>query len=167
MRLLLILLFAGMLCSCEVKVNAPGASKNSPASKIRNGIDVSAKGVKVEQAFLTYDDGSLVDETNTTSVNKKLKINFVVKGWKVENDNVALEANEKITTSDGDVIMDEQELFSKGGLEAISAADAEYPRLSVVINQVNKLYDFYLVSFKIWNKGTDQSIEGKYKFHIN
>jgi hypothetical protein len=167
MRLLLILLFAGMLYSCEVKVNVPGVSKNSSASKIRNGIDVNAKGVKVEQAFLTYDDGSLVDETNTTSVNKKLKINFVVKGWKVENDKVALEANEKITTSDGDVIMDEQELFSKGGLEAISAADAEYPRLSVVINQVNKLYDFYLVSFKIWNKGTDQSIEGKYKFHIN
>jgi hypothetical protein len=156
-----------MLYSCEVKVNVPGVSKNSSASKIRNGIDVNAKGVKVEQAFLTYDDGSLVDETNTTSVNKKLKINFVVKGWKVENNKVALEANEKITTSDGDVIMDEQELFSKGGLEAISAADAEYPRLSVVINQVNKLYDFYLVSFKIWNKGTDQSIEGKYKFHIN
>jgi hypothetical protein len=167
MRLLLILLFAGMLYSCEVKVNVPGVSKNSSASKIRNGIDVNAKGVKVEQAFLTYDDGSLVDETNTTSVNKKLKINFVVKGWKVENNKVALEANEKITTSDGNVIMDEQELFSKGGLEAISAADAEYPRLSVVINQVNKLYDFYLVSFKIWNKGTDQSIEGKYKFHIN
>jgi hypothetical protein len=167
MRLLLIFLFAGMLCSCEVKVNVPGVSKNSSASKIRNGIDVNAKGVKVEQAFLTYDDGSLVDETNTTSVNKKLKINFVVKGWKVENNKVALEANEKITTSDGNVIMDEQELFSKGGLEAISAADAEYPRLSVVINQVNKLYDFYLVSFKIWNKGTDQSIEGKYKFHIN
>ena len=144
MRPLLLFLFAGMLYSCEVKVNAPG-TKNISSAKIRNGIDVNAKGVKVEQAFLTYDDGSLVDESNTTSVNKKLKINFVVKGWKAENDKLALEANEKITTSDGDVIMDEQELFSKGGLETISAADAEYPRLSVVINQVNKLYDFYLV----------------------
>jgi len=168
MRILLVLFFAGMLfCSCEVKVNAPESFKKSAAGKIRNGIDVNAKGVKVEQAFLTYDDGSLVDETNTTSVNKKLKLNLVVKGWKEENDKVALEANEKVTTSDGDVIMDEQELFSKGGMETISAADAEYPRLSVVINQVNKLYDYYLVSFKIWNKQTDQSIEGKYKFHIN
>ena len=166
MRSFLLLLIAGMLCSCEVKVNTPSTT-NTSSAKIRNGIDVNAKGVKVEQAFLTYDDGSLVDESNTTSVNKKLKINFVVKGWKAENDKVALEANEKITTSDGDVIMDEQELFSKGGMETISAADAEYPRLSVVINQVNKLYDFYLVSFKIWNKGTDQSIEGKYKFYIN
>ena len=166
MRSFLLLLIAGMLCSCEVKVNTPSTT-NTSSAKIRNGIDVNAKGVKVEQAFLTYDDGSLVDESNTTSVNKKLKINFVVKGWKAENDKVALEANEKITTSDGDVIMDEQELFSKGGMETISAADAEYPRLSVVINQVNKLYDFYLVSFKIWNKGTDQSIVGKYKFHIN
>jgi hypothetical protein len=101
------------------------------------------------------------------AVNKKLKVNFVVKGWKAENDQVALEANEKVTTSDGDVILDEKELFSKGGVQAISAADAEFPRLSVVISQVNKLYDFYLVSFKIWNKGSDQSIEGNYKFHVN
>ena len=167
MRLLLLVLLAGIFYSCEVKVNAPGSTTKTSAGKIRNGIDINAKGVKVEQAFLTYEDGSLVDESNTTSVNKRLKINFVVKGWKAENDKVVLEANEKVTTSDGDIILDEKELFSKGGMGAISAADAEYPRLSVVINQVPKLYDFYLVTFKIWNKGADQSIEGNYKFHIN
>jgi hypothetical protein len=167
MRHLLLLLLAGVFYSCEVKVNAPGATKESPLGKIRNGIEVKANGVDVEQAFLTYEDGTLVDESNTTSVNKKLKINFVVKGWKAENDKVALEANEKITTSDGDIVMDEKELFSRGGMETISAADAEYPRLSVVISQLSKLHDFYLVSFKIWNKGTDQSIEGNYKFHLN
>src|SRR5215208_3781033 len=159
MRLLLFILIL-FFSSCEVKVNTPGSStKNTPSGKIRNGIKVYANRVKVEQAFLTYDDGSLVDETNTTSVNRKLKINFVVKGWKAENGKVALEANEKVTTNDGDVILDEQELFSKGGLQAISVEDAQYPRLSVVINQVNKLYDYYLVTFKIWNRGTDQSIE--------
>ena len=167
MRHLLLLLLAGVFYSCEVKVNAPGATQKSPLGKIRNGIEVKANGVEVEQAFLTYEDGTLVDESNTTSVKKKLKINFVVKGWKAENDKVALEANEKITTSDGDIVMDEKELFSKGGMETISAADAEYPRLSVVISQLSKLHDFYLVTFKIWNKGTDQSIEGNYKFHLN
>ena len=167
MRHLLLLLLPGVFYSCEVKVNAPGATEKSPLGKIRNGIEVKATGVEVEQAFLTYEDGTLVDEANTTSVNKKLKINFVVKGWKAENDKVALEANEKITTSDGDIVMDEKELFSRGGMETISAADAEYPRLSVVISQLSKLHDFYLVSFKIWNKGTDQSIEGNYKFHLN
>jgi hypothetical protein len=63
--------------------------------------------------------------------------------------------------------MDEKELFSGGGLATVSAEDAQFPRLSVVVNQVNKLYDFYLVSFRIWNRGTDQSIEGEYKFYIN
>ena len=63
--------------------------------------------------------------------------------------------------------MDEKQLFSNGGIEAVSVEDAQYPRLSVVITQVNKLYDFYLVSFKIWNRGTEQSLEGEYKFHIN
>lgn len=154
--------------ACEVKVSTPGAStKNIATGKIRNGIKFTPKGISVEQAFLTYEDGSLVDESNTTSVNRKLKINFVVKGWKGENGKVALEANEKVTTNDGDVILDEKELFSRGGLQAISVEDAQYPRLSVVINQVNKLYDFYLVSFKIWNRGTDQALEGEYKFHIN
>ena len=167
MRHLSLLLLAGVFYSCEVKVNAPGSSAKTSAGKIRNGIEVKANGVNVEQAFLTYEDGTLVDESNTTSVNKKLKINFVVKGWKAENDKVALEANEKITTSDGDIVMDEKELFSKGGMETISAADAEFPRLSVVISQLSKLHDFYLVSFKIWNRGTDQSIEGNYKFHLN
>lgn len=166
MRFVLLFFLAGIVYSCEVKVNAPGSNKTA-AGKIRNGIKIDAKGVEVEQAFLTYDDGSLVDETNTTSVNRKLKINFVVKGWKAEDGQVALEANEKVTTSEGDIIMDEKELFSKGGLQTISAADAEFPRLSVVITQVPKLYDFYLVSFKIWNRGTEQSIEGNYKFHIN
>lgn len=167
MRFFFLLLLAGIFNSCEVKVNTPAAASKTSANKIRNGINVQAKGVEVEQAFLTYEDGSLVDESNTTAVNKKLKINFVVKGWKAENDQVALEANEKVTTSDGDIVLDEKDLFSRGGVQAISAADAEFPRLSVVINQVNKLYDFYLVSFKIWNKGTDQSIEGNYKFHVN
>jgi hypothetical protein len=167
MRHLFLLLLAGVFYSCEVKVNAPGATKKTTLGKIRNGIEVKANGVDVEQAFLTYEDGTLVDESNTTSVNKKLKINFVVKGWKAENGKVALEANEKITTSDGDIVMDEKELFSRGGMETISAADAEYPRLSVVISQLSKLHDFYLVSFKIWNKGTDQSLEGNYKFHLN
>ena len=167
MRHLLLLLLAGVFYSCEVKVNAPDTAEKPPLGKIRNGIEVKANGVNVEQAFLTYEDGTLVDESNTTSVNKKLKINFVVKGWKAENDKVALEANEKITTSDGDIVMDEKELFSRGGMETISAADAEYPRLSVVISQLSKLHDFYLVSFKIWNRGTDQSIEGNYKFHLN
>ena len=168
MRPLLLFLFAFLFSSCEVKINTPGSStKNTSAGKIRNGIKVASKGVSVEQAFLTYEDGSLVDENNTTSVNRKLKINFVVKGWKAEDGKVALEANEKITTDDGDIILDEKELFSRGGLQTISAEDAQYPRLTVVINQVNKLYDFYLVSFKVWNRGTEQSLEGEYKFHIN
>ena len=161
MRFLLLLLFITILFSCEVKVNLPKDS-----GKIRNGIKLNAKGVKVEQAFLTYEDGSLVNETNTTTVNRKIKINFVVQGWQEQNGQVALEANEKVVTDDGDVIMDERELFSSGGLKTVSAVDAQFPRLSVVVNKVNKLYDYYLVSFKLWNRNADQSIEGEYKFHL-
>ncbi len=167
MRLLLFFITVLLIISCEVKVNTPGSVTKIPAGKIRNGIKVNAKGVTVEQAFLTYEDGSLLDENNTTNVNRKLKINFVIKGWKENGGKVALEANEKVVTNDGDIVLDKKELFTGGGMPNVSIQDAQFPRLSVVVNQVTKLYDYYLVTFKMWNRGTDQSVEGEYKFHIN
>jgi hypothetical protein len=159
MRYLLIVLILFYACKSEVKYPTAEGS-------IRNGIELTANGVLVEQAFLTYEDGSPVDESNTTTLNKKIKINFVVQGWQEQNGIVALEANEKVITSDGDVIMDEKELFSKGGMKTLSPVDAQFVRLTVEVNGMRKPHEYYLVSFKIWNKGTDQWIEGEYKFRL-
>jgi hypothetical protein len=157
LQCLLLVLLIG--CKSEVKYPTTGGN-------IRNGIELRTNGVLVQQAFLTHEDGSSVDESNTTTLNKKIKINFVVQGWREQNGQVALEANEKVITSDGDVIMDEKELFSKGGMKTLSPVDAQFPRLTVEVNGRRKLHEYYLVSFKIWNKGTDQWIEGEYKFRL-
>jgi len=69
--------------ACNTQVKYPTASGN-----IHNGIKLKANGVIVEQAFLTYEDGSPVDESNTTSLNKKIKINFIVQGWQEQNGQV-------------------------------------------------------------------------------
>jgi hypothetical protein len=159
MRYLLIVLTLFYACKSEVKYPTAEGS-------IRNGIELTANGVFVEQAFLTYEDGSPIDESNTTTLNKKIKINFVVQGWQELDGIVALEANEKVMTSDGDVIMDEKELFSKGGMKTLPPLDAQFVRLTVEVNGIRKPHEYYLVSFKIWNKGTDQWIEGEYKFRL-
>ena len=159
MRFVFLLIFIVFACKSEVKYPAA-------VGPIRNGIDLRSNGVVVEQAYLTYEDGSLVDEANTTTLNKKIKINFIVQGWKEVDGQVPLEASEKVTTSDGDVVMDEKELFSKGGMKVLSPVDAQFPRLTVEVSGMHKAHKYYLVSFRIWNKASDQWIEGEYKFHL-
>lgn len=161
MRFVFYILVLFIFFACNTQVKYPTANGN-----IHNGIRLKANGVVVEQAFLTYEDGTPVDESNTTSLNKKIKINFIVQGWQEQDGQVLLEANEKVTSSDGDVIMDEKELFSKGGMKTLSAVDAQFPRLTVEVSGRHKPYEYYLVSFRIWNKETDQWIEGEYKFHL-
>jgi hypothetical protein len=154
-------LTALIFSACKSEVKYPVNEGN-----IRNGIQLKTNGVLVEQAFLTYEDGSPVDESNTTTLNKKIKINFIVQGWQEQNGQVPLEASEKVTTSNGKVVMHEKELFSKGGMKVLSAVDAQFPRLTVEVSGMNKPHEYYLVSFRIWNKGTDQWIEGEYKFRL-
>lgn len=159
MRFVLFLVFIVFACKSEVKY--PTA-----VGPVRNGIELRSNNVIVEQAFLTYEDGSPVDETNTTTLNKKIKINFIVQGWREVDGQVPLEASEKVTTAEGDVVMDEKELFSKGGMKALSPIDAHFPRLTVEVSGMHKALKHYLVSFRIWNKKADQWIEGEYKFRL-
>ena len=103
------------LCSgCEINIKRPEAKTEATnQNKIRNGIQFQTKGVSVEQAFLTNEEGELVSEENLTEVNKKLKLNLIVAGWKDNKGMVALDADEKVHTSDGELILDEKELFTQ------------------------------------------------------
>lgn len=142
-------------------------SQQETSSKIRNNIEVMGSGgVTVEQAYLTYDDGTLVSEDNVTNVNKKLVLNLVVSGWEVQGGKVHLEASEKLMTSEGQVLLDEPQLFTKSGLQALSPEDARYLRLNIVITGVNELSDYYEVAFKVWNLYTQQFVYGNYRFYI-
>ncbi|RPD48264.1 hypothetical protein DRJ53_10995 [Paracnuella aquatica] len=142
------------------------ASQQEATAKIRNNIEVQASGVTLEQAYLTYDDGTLVSEDNVTNVNKKLVLNLVVDGWQVQDGKVHLEASEKLATSEGEVLLDEPALFSKSGLQALSPQDARYLRLNIVVTGINELSDYYEVTFKVWNTYTQQFIYGTYRFFI-
>src|SRR5690349_17863357 len=102
MRLTAFIILLIFLTSCEVKVNTDKKDESSKTlntkQKIRNGIKFDEEGgLKVEQAFLTYADGPLVDEKNVTSIGRALVLNLVVDGWKSENDSLKVGASEKVT----------------------------------------------------------------------
>jgi hypothetical protein len=65
MKKIIYCLFASLVfISCEVKVNVPAGD----GSKIRNGIQLKENGLKVEQAFLLFEDGKLVPPDNKIDV---------------------------------------------------------------------------------------------------
>lgn len=155
------------LLSCEVKVDTHNGVKIEAASgsKIRNGIQLNAKGLKVEQAFLVYEDGSLVAEDNKAKINEPVKMRLIISNWKEENGLVFADASEKITTSEGEVLVNEPNLFASY-TDGIKAADAKYIILTAIITKVDKLYDYFLVSFRVWDKKGDGEITGSYKLYL-
>jgi hypothetical protein len=108
-----------------------------------------------------------VNENNITAVNRKLKLNLLVDGWKAEDGKVYLDASEKVLTSDGRTIMDEPKLFTASNIESVSETDSKNIYLNVVITNIDKLVDHFLVQFEVWNRKADQSIKGQYKFYLD
>lgn len=168
MRPLIILLL--LLSACEVKVST-GNDKQAeqPArnkSKIRNGVDIAATGdVKVEQAFLTYvDNGSFVSDSNVTTLNRPVKLSLIVTGWKGTDGKVSLDAGQTITTSEGNVVLAEKDMFKDAG--RVSEKDAGYLSFQSVITRLNKLFDYFLVEVVVRNKEADQQVKASFKLHV-
>ena len=173
MRLIaLVLLF--IFSSCEIKVSTDKGEKQSGttidkrekrSNTIRNGIIINENGLKVEEAYLTADDGSLLSNENKIDVNDNIKMKLVIRGWKEENDKVFAGASERVLTSEGDTILNEKDLFENFS-ENISAKDARYITLSVNITKMTKIVDHLLVEFRLWDKKSDAEVWGSYKLYL-
>ena len=166
----LLLLFT--ICSCEIKVSTNKDGKVSSTipdnekknNKIRNGIILKENGLQVEEAYLVTHDGSLMSNENKIDVNEEVKMKLVMSGWKAENDRVFAGASERVLTSEGDTVLNEPDLFKN--LEHIDANDAKYINLSVSINKIPQIVDYFLVEFKVWDKKTNAGISGSYKLYL-
>lgn len=166
-----------LLSACKFEVKGPNdkqddnkigvqvSTSSTNGVKIRNDIQLESSGVKVDQAFLSFEDGKLVPETNVTEVGKPIKLRLIIdKGWKEQQGTVAIGASETIETSDGDVLLDEKDLFKD--YTSISPADSKYISLTASISRLNKLYDYFLVKFRVWDKNGSGEVKGSYKFYI-
>lgn len=134
--------------------------------KVRNNIQLQSSGLKVGQAFLLYEDGTLVPADNITNVGRPVKLRLIIDGgWNEQDGNVFIGASEKIETSDGQVVLDEKDLFAN--TPYVSAEAAKYITLTATISGLDKLYDYFLVSFRVWDKKGKGEATGSYKLYIN
>jgi len=164
MRKIVYALFASLLfISCELKVNTPAG--DSSGDKIRNDIQLKQKGLTVEQAFLLFEDGKLIPAGNKIEVGQWVGLRLIVNGWQKSDGKVFLDAEEQITTSDGKQLLDQQNLF-KEYADGLASEDAKALTLSARITAIDKLYDFFTVTFRVWDKQTQNEVSGSYKLYL-
>jgi hypothetical protein len=168
-RITFLLLSAVAIAACnnanQTSDKAEGSASSSNNSNIRNGISVKSQGLKVEQAFLLFEDGKLVPAGNKVEVGQKVIMKLILNGWKPVNGKVAIGASEKITTDDGQTVLDEDDLFANY-TDGIDAKAASGITLSAVITGVDKLYKYFEVSFKVWDKNSSDNVTGSYRLHL-
>jgi len=155
MRILFILLLAALLISTHTQ------------SQIRNKITIKSNGIKVKQAFLLFDDsGKLVPEGNKIEVNQQVNLRLIIEGWKPVNGKVFLGSAEKITTDEGDVILDEKDLFADYIETGFDAKDAKVITLSATITSIEELFKYFLVTFKVWDRKSSAYVTGSYRLYL-
>ena len=134
--------------------------------QISNNISIKATGgVKVNKAFLTYPNGDTIPDDNTARLGQKVQLNLYLDGWLEEKGRVFLGAGEKITTDQGDIVLDEPDMFLSYS-DGVSAEDAKIISLRAVITHMEKKFDFFVVSFRVWDKKGNGVITGNYKLHV-
>ncbi|MBA3662973.1 MAG: hypothetical protein H0W61_02025 [Bacteroidetes bacterium] len=136
-------------------------------SKIRNNIQLEEHGLKVEQAFLLFEDGTLVPQNNETTVGKKILMRLILgDGFKERDGKVFPGASEVIETNTGEVALNEKDLFASYDSTGVSIKDAKFLTLSAIITKIDKLYDYFVVKFKIWDKNSTNYVSGSFKFYV-
>ena len=142
--------------------------KNKPVIKngikLYNGIRLESN-VKVNKAYLAFTDGDRVPDDNFIGENTPVKLLvFIDSGWVEENGISSLGASEKVTTENGQVILDEEDLFLKKEMEEMPAKDARTIGLTVSLRLAkNSPPQSFNVEFRIWDKKGNGYITGDYQ----
>jgi hypothetical protein len=163
-----------LLSSCEFKCNVADTADDKKAVKkddmlLYNGIDiVSVNGFKLNKAYLVFkNDGKRVPDDNMVDFKQPIEMILEFKdGWKIENEKAYPGASEKIEVENGQVLVDEADLFKSLEADGVSAKDAKVIRLTASVSvPEGSPPTTFKVSFKVWDKKSEAFVEGNYKLH--
>ena len=76
-----------------------------------------------------------------------------------------VDAEERITTNDGKQLLDQKNLFSDYA-DGLSSEDAKTISVSARITAIDKLYDYFTVTFRVWDKLSQHDVAGSYKLYL-
>ena len=155
----MIFLAAALLLSCKNK-------KKETASKYKNNILLESKGFKIKEAFLAFNDSSRVADDNKVTIGQHVNLIILIdSGWNAEDGKIYPGVGQKVETNDGTHIFEKTYLMEAhpGG---IPVEDGSRATVQAVINTADKQYDYFLVSFRVWDKKSENEISGSYKLHV-
>lgn len=163
-----------ILPSCEFRCSVGEKDKGpegnvvvKDGARIYNNIELQPNGVKVEKAYLLFEDGKPVPETNVIDFNQPVQLRlFISDGWQEDSNKVFLGASEKISTEQGEVLLDEPDLFAKYP-DGISPGDAKLITVTakIIIRKKLEPLTIFNVQFRVWDKKNGNSVEGSYKLY--
>lgn len=172
------LLLSFYLVSCEFncKVGNPAAGNdenNKPVEKdgalVYNGIRLNTNGVKMKKAYLVVNDGSgdMVPRDNFVDIKKGVKLILLINsGWTETEERVWLGASLKVTTENGELLLNEDDLFSNYDETGLSPDDAKIVGLTVSFKKWEAKQPVSLdVQFKVWDKKSEAAVDGSYTIH--
>jgi len=165
------LVAAVMLCLCIACNNSPhweqasetATSQSTTANKrIRNSIELHTGSIIVSEAYLVYgDDGTLLPADNAITMGRPVQLKLTIaRGWKEDHGKVALGAEEKIITSDGQLIFATGDMFLN--TPVINVHDAHAITLTATVTANDRLTKHLVVVFRIWDKKGSGVINGSY-----
>lgn len=162
-----LILLAAMLAlaftGCDTALRKESGDGNGD---IRNKIDLKSEGLTVKQAFLLFaDDGKLVPADNKVEIGQKVNMRLIIEGWEPVDGKVYIGASEKISTDEGQAILNSEDLFAAYA-EGVGVKDAGAVTLSAVITRIDKLFKYFVVDFRVWDKKSSDAIEGSYKLYL-
>jgi len=83
-----------------------------------------------------------------------------------KDEKVYVDAEEQIATSNGKQLLDQRNLF-KGYANGLSSEDAKALTLSARITAIDKWYDYFTVTFRVWDRQSQNEISDSYNFIWN
>gem|GEM_PF-818283 len=143
-----------------------GAEEWTSDAKVLNDIIVrESGGLKVAQAYLSFENGNLLPKSNTTPLGAPVYLNLVIKdGWDVQDGTVSLDATEKITTNRGEMVLNAPNLF--GTRSNVNESDASRIVLKATITKTRPDIDYFVVNYHVWDKRGEGEVKGSYKLFV-
>lgn len=134
---------------------------------LENNIQLTATGgFQVASAYLAYEDGSRVPKGNKAKLNQKVFVWIIISnGWKSINGKIKVGAAQSIVTDQGNVIIDEKNLFPPGKDEA-KLEDGRFISLNARVTALPKKIPYFTVKFSVWDKNGNGKITGSYKLVV-
>jgi hypothetical protein len=138
---------------------------NSDADILNNIELYESGGLKVAQAYLTFEDGKLVSKLNETALRTPVLLNLIIdEGWAVKEGQSSIDATEIITTHDGEIVLNAPNLFKSK--PTINAADANHVLLKANITKTRPNINYFIVNYRVWDKWSDAEVKGSYKLYV-